>query len=173
MASWTPTAAAIDAATEAVRRVLAACDVPCQQSWELNMFPAKIPYFPCFTHRIRTFEGEPSKNPPSFARTEWRAEDVCGEAEGLLEAALAKRPLQQEAAGAARGLSAMPLLGWCWVKKNECRAPKGFVFFQLLSYIPFILARGQCRIRIGKHSIFCPMYFSIHFFIFKEVYKTG
>ncbi|CAK9043121.1 Hypothetical protein (Fragment), partial [Durusdinium trenchii] len=62
VASWTPTAAAIDAATEAVRRVLAACD------------------------------------------------DVCGEAEGLLEAALAKRPLQQEAAGAALRCALIPAL---------------------------------------------------------------
>eukprot|EP00913_Durusdinium_trenchii_P024964 g23430.t1 len=74
VASWTPTAAAIDAATEAVRRVLAACD------------------------------------------------DVCGEAEGLLEAALAKRPLQQEAAGAALRCALIPALatvGRCWSKWNS------------------------------------------------------
>lgn len=34
MASWTPTSSNVDAATEAVRRVLAACDVA-WRSWEL------------------------------------------------------------------------------------------------------------------------------------------
>lgn len=73
MASWTPTSSNVDAATEAVRRVLAACD------------------------------------------------DVCGEAEGLLEAALAKRPLQQEAAGAALRCALIPALatvGRCWTRWN-------------------------------------------------------
>lgn len=73
VASWTPTAGAVDAATEAVRRVLVACD------------------------------------------------DVCGEAEGLLEAALAQRPLQQEAAGAALRCALIPALstaGRCWSRWN-------------------------------------------------------
>ncbi|CAE8639075.1 unnamed protein product [Polarella glacialis] len=46
-------------------------------------------------------------------------EDVCGEAEGLLEAALARRPLRQDAAGAALRSALVPALttaGRCWAR---------------------------------------------------------
>ncbi|CAJ1373805.1 unnamed protein product [Effrenium voratum] len=72
--SWVPTPSNVDAATEAVKRVLAAC------------------------------------------------EEVCGEAEGLLEAALAKRPMRQDAAGAAlRGalIPALSTVGRCWTRWNS------------------------------------------------------
>ncbi|CAE6968230.1 unnamed protein product [Symbiodinium sp. CCMP2592] len=73
--SGAPSAGAggVDAATEATRRVLAAC------------------------------------------------EDVCLEAEGLLEAALAKRPFRQDAAGAALRCALVPAVatvGRCWTRWN-------------------------------------------------------
>eukprot|EP00931_Biecheleriopsis_adriatica_P060345 TRINITY_DN36228_c0_g1_i1.p1 TRINITY_DN36228_c0_g1~~TRINITY_DN36228_c0_g1_i1.p1 ORF type:complete len:1310 (-),score=241.42 TRINITY_DN36228_c0_g1_i1:136-4065(-) len=46
-------------------------------------------------------------------------EDVCGEAEGLLEAAVARRPMRQDAAGAALRCALVPALaivGRCWSK---------------------------------------------------------